>query len=88
MENQRKHGVSFHEAAALLRSQHDVLEVFDAAHSALEDRFIAIGLAARGVLVVVWTERDDDTIRIVTARRATQHEQWLYQRYLEQGHGR
>lgn len=87
-ENQRKHGVSFEAAAALFSSGIDYLEIFDAAHSELEDRFVAIGLLRRGVIVIIWTERDEDTIRIISARWATSGEQLMYQKYLEHDHGR
>jgi len=42
----------------------DYLERFDAGHSELADRFIAIGAVRRGVVLVVWTERDEDVMRI------------------------
>jgi hypothetical protein len=82
--NQRKHDVSFEEAAGVFTSGRDFLEIFDASHSELEDRFIAIGLIRRGVVLVVWTERDEDIVRIISARWATTSEQRLYRDYLEQ----
>ena len=42
LANQRKHGISFEEAEELLAGDSDFLEIFDEAHSAAEDRFIAI----------------------------------------------
>jgi len=83
LANQRKHGVSFEEAKELLAPGADYLEIFDEAHSDDEDRFIAIGHIARGLIVVVWTERDDDTIRIISARPASAREQALYHSYRE-----
>ncbi len=85
LANQRKHDVSFGEAAELLTSGRDYLEVFDAHHSELEDRFIAIGVVRRGVVLVVWTERDED-MRIISARWATNREQQMYREYMEQRH--
>lgn len=76
--NQQKHGVSFEEAKELFVSGVDYLEIFDDVHSDFEDRFIAIGPIEQGVVLVVWTERDEDTIRIISARWATKHEQRLY----------
>ena len=69
LANQRKHDVSFGEAAELLESEREHLEIFDADHSDVEDRFISIG-----VVLVVWTERDEDVIRITRARWATNRE--------------
>ena len=81
--NRRDHGVSFEEAQHLLLSGLDYLEIFDADHSDLEDRFIAIGPIARGLILIVWTERDEETIRIISARWATRREQSLYTAYKE-----
>lgn len=81
LANQRKHGVSFEEASKLFRSRVGYLEVFDEAHSDVEDRFIAIGPIARGLVLVVWVDREEGTVRIISARWATRREQRLYERY-------
>lgn len=81
--NLRKHRVSFEEASQLFKSGSQVLEVFDEAHSDFEDRFVAIGPIRRGIVVVVWTEREEDTIRIISARMASRRESQLYAEYLE-----
>ena len=54
-------------------------EVFDVAHSDEEDRYVAIGPIERGIIVVVFTERDDETIRIISARVATRRERQRYE---------
>ena len=82
LANQRKHGVSFEEASELFRSGVDYLEVFDDAHSDVEDRFIAVGPIRRGLVLIVWTERAEEIIRIIGARWATKSEQGLYDSYL------
>jgi len=82
--NQREHGVSFEEASELFRSGRDYFEIFDDAHSVGEDRFIAIGPIRRGLVLVVWTERDEETIRIISARWATKREQALYRSHLDE----
>jgi hypothetical protein len=76
--NLKKHGLSFTEASLLFRSDADYLEIFDAAHSGDEDRFIAIGPIAQGVVLVVWTARDDEAYRIISARWATERERAFY----------
>jgi uncharacterized DUF497 family protein len=81
--NQAKYGVSFAEAAMLLRSGSDHLEIFDAAHSEFEDRFIAIGPIDRGIVVVVHTEREEDVVRIIGARMATRQERELYRSHMD-----
>lgn len=83
-ENQRKHGLSFEEAQELFASGVDYLEIFDELHSESEDRFIAIGPIAGGLVLVVWTDRDDEVIRIISARWATERERALYHTYLEE----
>jgi uncharacterized protein len=80
--NQKKHGVAFEEAGRLLTSAADYLEIFDEAHSDEEDRFIAIGPVTRGVVLVVWTERDEEELRIISARWATAAERELFFKYL------
>lgn len=84
LANQKKHGVSFQEARRLFVSGADYLEVFDELHSEIEDRFIAIGPITRGLVLVVWTEQDEGTIRIISARQATPRERRLYLDHLEQ----
>jgi uncharacterized protein len=44
-----------------------------------EDRWISIGILVRGIAVVVWTERADDVIRIISARKANKDERRRYQ---------
>jgi uncharacterized DUF497 family protein len=70
--NRAKHGLSFEEASELFKTDADYLEIYDEEHSDKEDRFIAIGPIRRGMIVVAHTERDDDVVRIVSARMATQ----------------
>ena len=79
--NKKKHGISFEEASELFRSGVDYLEIFDDAHSDDEDRFIAIGPIRRGLVLVVWTERDEDVVRIISARWATRSEQSIFRSY-------
>ena len=81
--NQRKHAVSFEEARRLFESGVDYLEIFDEAHSVWEDRFVCIGPIRRGLIVVVITEPQEDTLRILSARMTTKHEARMYARWSE-----
>lgn len=83
LANRRKHDLSFEEASELFLSGADYLEIFDDEHSSAEDRFIAIGPIRRGIVLVVWTERDEETIRIIGARWATDGEKALYRSQME-----
>ncbi len=79
--NVAKHGLSFAEAIELLSSGVDYLEIYDADHSQDEDWFIAIGPAAERVVVVVYTERSENIIRVISARPATRGEAQLYREH-------
>jgi uncharacterized DUF497 family protein len=76
--NRRKHGLSFDEASVLFGSPDGWLEQIDETHGDDEDRFLAIGLIARGVAAVVFVERDEDVIRLVSARFGTPREIRMY----------
>ena len=81
--NKAKHGLSFGTATELFTGGADYLEINDDDHSDDEMRIIAIGPIARGVIMVVFTERSEDTIRIISARRATKSEIRLYRHHME-----
>jgi uncharacterized DUF497 family protein len=55
----------------------------DADHSESEDRFIAIGPIDRGIVVIVYTEPEEDLIRIIGARLANKREQALYRSHVD-----
>ena len=76
--NQKKHGISFEEAATVFV---DPLEVTidDPDHSVSEHRFISIGESfKRRLLVVSYTERGNK-IRIINARKSTRSERRAYE---------
>ena len=76
--NERKHRVSFAEAATAFADPLS-LTVPDHEHSETEERFLLLGLSHRGrLLVIAHTERDD-TIRLISARRANRREQAVYE---------
>jgi uncharacterized DUF497 family protein len=75
--NLEKYGVSFGEATEVFYDP-NALEGFDAEHSTEENRFFIIGLSSRRLLYVVYAERADDAVRIISARRAVKREEELY----------
>ena len=83
--NRKKYGVSFEEASALFHRRDDYLEIFDDAHSDEEDRFIAIGPIKKGLVLVVYTEREEDTVRLISARWATKREADHYRSHVQGG---
>jgi uncharacterized DUF497 family protein len=77
--NQDKHGVTFAEAATVFGDPLE-LTISDPDHSAGEYRFISIGRSGLGhLLVVCYTERQNNRIRIISARNATRSEQKFYE---------
>ena len=72
--NFRKHGVAFDEAITVFSDP--LAFIFDdMIHSEEEHREIIIGYSALSRLVLVcFVERSEDTIRIISARRATKAE--------------
>ena len=77
--NLKKHGVSFEEAKSAFYDDWAKL-IDDPDHSEDETRFILLGLsAALRVLVVCHCyRRDDEVIRIISARKATAGEMKSY----------
>lgn len=81
--NLAKHGVSFEQASELFTSGVDFLEIYHGAHSTVEERFLAIGPIREGVVLVVFIEVEEDTVRIISARMATARERSLYRAHME-----
>jgi hypothetical protein len=75
--NRTKHGVSFEEAATVFGDP-DALDGPDLRHSEDESRFLRLGRALTGrVLMAAYTVRrgvDGESIRIISARRASRKE--------------
>lgn len=72
--NNKKHKVSFEEAASVFLDQ-EAIRIHDPEHSSSEDRWILLGLSIHiRVIVVVHLEKDEDVIRIISARRANKKE--------------
>jgi uncharacterized DUF497 family protein len=77
-ENLRAHRVSFEEATLAI-SDPFAIESLDLRASYGEDRVILVGMSQGQLLAVVYTERGDH-LRIISARKATKHEQDDYYR--------
>jgi len=77
--NEHKHGVSFPEAQTVFSDEHALL-LDDPDHSEGEDRFILLGLSAalRLLVVVHCYQESEDTIRLISARKATRSERRHY----------
>jgi uncharacterized DUF497 family protein len=78
--NEEKHGVSFEESATVFKDPLS-LTIEDVAHSKSEERLVTLGRSsADRLLVVVHLDRDEETIRLVSARLATRREKRSYER--------
>jgi uncharacterized DUF497 family protein len=76
--NLSKHGINFEEASTIFGDSLS-LTIPDPDHSITERRYITIGGAFDGkLLVVVHTDRSDN-IRIISARRASRRERRFYE---------
>ena len=83
--NIQKHGVDFADAAELFGSP--MLIALDDREDYGETRWIGLGMVKTRVLVVAYTERDEDTIRIISLRKALRHERERYEQALRDGLG-
>jgi len=77
--NIQKHKISFEEAETVFCDDNARL-ISDPEHSITEDRFILLGITYKLKLVIVvhTYKEDDDTIRIISARKATKSESKYY----------
>ena len=76
--NLLKHGVSFDEAVSVFGDD-QALTFSDTDHSEFEDRSRTYGISNKArLLVVVHTERRN-SIRIISARKATRYEKSIYE---------
>ena len=83
--NIKKHGVDFNDAVRAWYDP-DRIDFFDEEHSLNEIRWVFLGTVAGVVLFVVETEPNEDTVRIISARRALKHEQEVYYANCEKNH--
>jgi uncharacterized DUF497 family protein len=75
--NLSKHGVDFEEAGTVFSDTHSIT-VPDELHSFDEARYFTIGRSAHGRLLAIAHTEDDEKIRIISARPATQAEAHQY----------
>jgi uncharacterized DUF497 family protein len=74
--NLRKHGVDFADAAVALEDE-NALTILDSVQN--EVRFKTLAMSPNpNILMIVHAEQDEDTIRIISARRAESPEARIY----------
>ena len=74
--NLQKHGIDFADVAPLFDNDHIIIE--DDRFEYGEVRLIALGLLIGRLIVVVYVERGTDTIRLISARKASNYEEKQY----------
>jgi uncharacterized DUF497 family protein len=74
--NIRKHKIDFNDISELFQRQ--MLIDYDDGRDYNEERWIGIGLLRNVAVAVVFTERGKNTIRIISARKATKEERRQY----------
>ena len=79
--NIKKHKLSFRTAALVFKDKNRI-DWYDDANYDDEDRYITVGMIPKkpNIIMVVYTERDGDKIRIISARTALKNEKEAYYR--------
>ena len=79
--NQKKHGISFEEAKTVFSDSFARL-IADPDHSQEEDRFILLGTSIESnLLIVCHCIRDEESVRIISARKADKKERKAYENF-------
>jgi uncharacterized protein len=79
-ENIRKHKIDFADVSPMFDSPM-LIEPDDRSDYG-EDRWFGLGFLYSNIAVIIWTERQNDVIRIISVRRANRHEQQRFEDYL------
>lgn len=79
--NIAKHGFDFADAFRIFNLP--IAVELDDQEDYGEARWIGIGLLDGRVIVVVYAEPDEETIRIISLRKALSHERRRYEQYLQ-----
>jgi uncharacterized DUF497 family protein len=81
-ENRRKHKIDFADVPSMFAGP--MLVKLDDRKDYGEERWIGIGFLSSIVAVVVWVERNQDVIHIISARKANRNERNAYGQFLAQ----
>jgi uncharacterized protein len=77
--NLRRHGVAFSEAATVLND--DFALTREDPDAVSEQRFVSLGMSATGaLLVVVYTHREPDVYRLISAWKASKPQRTQYEK--------
>ena len=79
--NIRKHGIDFADVQDMF--SHPMLTLLDDRYDYSEPRWISIGRLQTQIAVVVYTERCQGVVRIISARKATRYEVRNYEQAIK-----
>ena len=79
--NIKKHGIDFADLIEMF--DYPMLTGLDIRENYNEDRWIGIGMLRNIIAVVVFTEINENTIRIISARKATKNEREKYEKAIK-----
>jgi len=76
--NIEKHGIDFNDAHELFGGNRLIFP--DARKDYGEDRFITVGLISDRLMVAVYTQRQEESVRIISIRKANNREKERYEK--------
>ncbi len=79
--NRRNHGIDFMDVASMF--EHPMVTFLDRRKDYRETRWVGIGWLGDVLAVVVFTEPAEQVIRIISARKASKHEERIYAREIK-----
>ncbi len=79
--NIEKHSLDFADAWEIFQAP--MLTALDTREDYDEDRWIGIGLLQTRIVVIIFTEREPDIIRVISLRKAVKHERSKYEQILK-----
>jgi uncharacterized DUF497 family protein len=81
-----KHGIDFKDALHVFLDDRAIIKE-DSRKNYGERRMSILGLSSKGLLLVVYTERHENTMRLISARSSSRRERRLYGPFAEVSHG-
>jgi uncharacterized DUF497 family protein len=78
--NMRKHGFDFTDAAEIFSGP--MLIIPDEREDYGEDRWLGIGMLQSRQVVILYTQRGEDAIRVISPRKAHAHERKQFEAFL------
>ena len=79
--NIRQHGFDFNDVSSAFDAP--MITNLDLRQEYTEERWIGIGLLQGRVVVIVFTEPYEDTIRVISLRKALKQERQYYEQFLQ-----